>query len=197
MKSCCELAHEFTYWDGCQWAQRLIYLKDWFKKKKKKIFFVMAWEQWCMSEIWENICQHPAAMSNWIVGWRKFCHFWGTVEKLFSSVSAKLKIHILNFWNLQSKKKYTLDYWFTVNGSMTMDHLTVKREKKDRIYFLSTEANHPCMCSFLKYVTFSGYLRASCYNWRSCTRINSFNQFPECLGLSTVNYLLILQVLPW
>lgn len=30
MKSCCELAREFTYWDGCQWARRLIYLKDWF-----------------------------------------------------------------------------------------------------------------------------------------------------------------------
>lgn len=69
--------------------------------------------------------------------------------------------------------------------------------EKDRIYFLSTEANHRCMCSFLKYVTFSGYLLASCYTWRSCARINSFNQFPECLGLSTVNYLLISQGLPW
>lgn len=30
MKSCRELAHEFTYWDACQRAGRLIYLKDCF-----------------------------------------------------------------------------------------------------------------------------------------------------------------------
>lgn len=70
MKSCCELAHEFTYWDGCQWARRLIYLKDWFLRKKK-IFLVMAWEQWCMSEIWENIYQHSAAVKNWLVRCRE------------------------------------------------------------------------------------------------------------------------------
>lgn len=47
----------------------------------------MVWEQWCMSEIWENIYQHPAAMKNWIVR----CNY---REKAHSgSVDAQLRSH--------------------------------------------------------------------------------------------------------
>lgn len=59
----------------------------------------MAWEQWCMSEIWENIYQHSAAVKGRKDGRKwQMCLYWYTVEELLSREEESFcKVALSNF----------------------------------------------------------------------------------------------------